>query len=85
MTEPSYLTVRQICQRLTLAKSDSVLSAIRSGDLAAVNVSAGKGRPTWRIAPDDFERFLVNRRAVPAVKLERRTRRRKLVGVTEFF
>jgi hypothetical protein len=77
------LTVADVQARLTLKKPDAVLSAIHAGHLAAVNVSSGR-RPTWRIDPAALESFLLSRRAMPAVKTERRPGKR-LVGIMEFF
>jgi hypothetical protein len=79
----SYLTPRAIADQLRLAKTDAVLAWIARGELAAVNISAGTGRPTWRISPEALEEFLARRRAVPAVL--RPARRRKAVGVVKFF
>jgi hypothetical protein len=64
-------------------KTDAVLKLIHTGQLRAVNVSAGK-RPTWRIDPADLEQFLADRRAVP-VRAARWVRRPKLVNVTKYF
>jgi hypothetical protein len=79
-----YLTVRQIADRLGLAKVDGILAAIHAGDLIASDVSASPGRPTWRIAAEDLDRWLASRRAVPAPKATR-TRRRRLADVTRYF
>ncbi len=79
------LTVREVCGQLALAKPDSILAAIRSGELIATNISSGPGRATWRIDPADLETFLANRRAVPAVKNVKTPRRHKLENVIEFF
>jgi hypothetical protein len=38
-----------VADRLALTKTDAVLKWIAAGQLAAVNVSAGEGRLTWRI------------------------------------
>jgi excisionase family DNA binding protein len=83
----SFLTVREVCDRLRLSKPDSVLSSIKLGDLPAVDVSGSPGRPTWRIRESDFEAWLERRRAVPpAPTPTRRTRARKLAGgVTQYF
>lgn len=80
----AYLTVRQVADRLALAKADTVLRLIRAGALPAVNVSAGAGRPTWRISPEALGEFLAAHRAVPVPNTPRR-RRRKAVKVTSYF
>lgn len=51
------LTVRDVCKRLRLSKPQAVLDLIHSGRLRACDVSAGKRRPTWRIAEEDLEAF----------------------------
>jgi hypothetical protein len=79
----TYLSPRAIADQLRLAKTDAVLAWIARGELAAVNVSAGAGRPTWRIPPEALEEFLARRRAVPAVT--RPARRRKRSAVVKFF
>jgi hypothetical protein len=47
--------------RLAIAKAEVTLSWIHSDELPAVNVSSGKTRATWRIAPEAFEQFLAKR------------------------
>jgi hypothetical protein len=66
-----------VADRLGLAKTDPVLSWIHAGQLPAVNVGTGTGRPTWRIAEADLAAFLERRQASPVLKPMPRTRRRK--------
>jgi hypothetical protein len=61
-----------------------VLAWIHGGELAAANVSAGSGRPTWRVSEADLDRFLAGRRAVPA-SAGRKLRRKRPAEVIEFF
>jgi len=82
---PRHLTPADVAARLSLAKVDSVYALIKCGALAASNVSARTGRPCWRIAPEALDQFLADRRAVPAPKSERRTRRRRVANVVEYF
>ena len=84
MTDPAYLTPREIATMLGLTKTDAILSWIADGSLAAVNVSTGPGRPTWRIASADLDSFLAARRSAPA-QTARRSRRPKTPDVIRFF
>jgi excisionase family DNA binding protein len=67
------LTVRDVAARVGVAKLDVDRAWIKSGELRATNISSGPGRPTWRIDPDDLERFLAGRRTRPTPP--RRSRR----------
>ncbi|CAN5424018.1 hypothetical protein BH11PLA2_BH11PLA2_44010 [soil metagenome] len=80
-----YLTLREVGDRLAMTSLKGLVKAIRSGELAAINVSSGAGRPTWRVSDEALAEFLALRRAVPVVKQERRTRAKKLEGVIKFF
>ncbi len=82
---PAYLTPRAVADQLGLRKTDAVLAWIAAGRLAAVNVSAGEGRPTWRIPAEALEEFLAGRRAVPAPRRGRLVRREKAAEVIRFF
>lgn len=82
---PAYLSPRGVADRLGLAKTDTVLAWIASGELAAVNVGTGTGRPTWRIAAADLAAFLQRRQAVPALKPGPAPRRKRRKGVTQYF
>jgi excisionase family DNA binding protein len=73
---PQYLTVSEIQDRLNLRKPDAVLAAIAAGELKAVNVGAGKTRPTWRVSEEDFREWLDSRRARPAPAGASRSRRK---------
>ena len=85
MASPLF-TVRDVQARLRIGKPDGVLALIHGGNLAAVNVSAWPGRPTWRVDPAALAEFLERRRSVPVVaKPVPRTRRPKLQGVTKYF
>lgn len=62
------LTAAEAAKRLRW-HVDSVYEAIRSGDLAAVNV--GRGRtPRWRIDEAEIERYLASRSSNPAKPAE---------------
>jgi excisionase family DNA binding protein len=84
VADPTHLTTRQVADRLGLADTDAVLAWIAAGQLAAVNVSAGPGRPTWRIAATDLDTFLAGRRAVPTPAV-RRSRRSRSADVIRFY
>jgi hypothetical protein len=65
---------------------DGVYVLIRTGQLAATNIGSNPtGRPTWRIDPADLKTFLDSRRATPAAKVEKRSRRPKRECVTAYF
>ena len=49
MSRPARYTVGQVAASLQVSP-DHVRTLIRKGELAAVNTSAGDGRPTLRIA-----------------------------------
>ncbi len=57
----TWLTPRQVAERLQVSV-DKVYAWIRRGELEAVNVSAGRGRPTWRVSEGALRRFLNSRR-----------------------
>jgi excisionase family DNA binding protein len=85
VSDPPFLTVQQIAERLGLMKSDVVLAWIKSGELPAHNIGTNPGgRPTWRIALVDLDGFLERRRAVPTATAVRR-RKVKRPLVTNYF
>ena len=74
MDEPQTLTPPEIASRYRV-NADKVLSWIRSGELAAIDVSTRPGgRPRWRITSEAIEDFERRRAAKPAVKTSRRRR-----------
>lgn len=79
----AYLSPGEVADRLGLAKAAPVLAWIHAGELPAVNVGTGTGRPTYRVALADLDAFLERRRAVPAARPERRARR-KHSGTTRY-
>lgn len=82
----AYMTVRQVADRLSLRKADSVLGLIHAGALPAADVSCpGSKRPCWRIDPADLERFLLSRQTRRAEPDRQRRPRRKLGNVTSYF
>jgi hypothetical protein len=83
---PPRLTVRQVADRLSLRKAESVLALIHAGTLPAADVSRpGSKRPCWRIDPADLEHFLLDRQARRPEPLAPRRTRRKLGNVTSYF
>jgi excisionase family DNA binding protein len=82
----TYLTVRQVADRLSLRKADSVLALIHKGALPATDVSCPGGkRACWRIDPADLERFLLSRKTRRPEPDRPRRVRRKLGNVTNYF
>jgi excisionase family DNA binding protein len=77
------MTVRDVCERFAVSPH-TVLAWIRSGDLAAVDVSPRPGgkRPRWRISPRALEAFELRRTGRPA---GHRTRRTVPGGIVQFY
>lgn len=80
-----YLSVRRVADALGV-KQQTVLGWIKAGELSALNVgrSTAARKPRWRIAQDDFERFIA-RRSATMEQRPTRTRRRVDPEVIEFF
>lgn len=76
------LTPDQVAEHLRVT-AEQVRCLIRTGQLAAVNVSAGTKRPCYRITPDAVAEFLA-RRAQPA-PISRRRPPRRLPPVPDYF
>jgi excisionase family DNA binding protein len=81
--EVAFFTPAEVGDRLRLGKVDSVYALIHSGALAAVDVGTGS-RPTWRIPAAALDKFLADRRAVPAPAAKPR-RARRPTQVTRYF
>jgi hypothetical protein len=76
------LSVPEI-SRLLRVKPEKVRGWVVRGELIGVNVSTKpSGRPVWRIAPQELDRFLRTRQSAPAPVI-RRLRREK--GEQAFF
>ncbi len=73
-------SVREVAERLGISDTNTVLKAIKSGDLEASNIG-GKKRPTWRITPKAIEEFLTKRTHRVT---ERSRERSKLPPVPEY-
>jgi len=73
-TEPAVmLSVPEVAHRLCV-KADLVRAWIGRGELVGVNVAdRARGRPRWRIAREELERFIRARQSVPAPKIGRRS------------
>jgi excisionase family DNA binding protein len=81
----SYLTPPQVGKQLRVSPS-KIVAWIRAAELRAVNVASSvRGRPRWRIAPEDLEAFLARRQFPPAPKVSRTRRRPRDTGVIQFF
>ena len=57
MVNEQALDVRQAAKKLQLSLN-KVRSLIRSGALPGKDVSGGKKRPTYRVSPEELERWL---------------------------
>lgn len=73
MAADAYLTPPEVASVLRCRQS-KVLTWIRSGRLAAVNLSEGQ-RPRYRIARTALDEFLAGKAVSPAIKTVRRQRR----------
>jgi excisionase family DNA binding protein len=79
----AFLSPPQIARRLRV-KPSKVIRWIRTGELTAVDVSQKRGgRPRWRIAVEEFERFLQARSSRKPTHAPRR--RKRQLAITEFF
>ncbi|MBM4069106.1 MAG: DNA-binding protein [Planctomycetes bacterium] len=66
--------------------ADKILAFIRTGQLAAVNLAVNpQGKPRYRIALADAERFLQSRATTPPAAKPRRRRRTIAAPVKEYF
>ncbi len=80
----AYLTPPTVAEALGVNQT-KVLTWIRSGELAAINVAARVGgRPRWRINQEALDLFLLRRAAQPPAPVTRR-RRRADPQVIQFF
>ena len=78
-------TVNQIVERFSVSEH-TVLRWIRVGELRAVNVARTPGgRPTWRISPEELERFEAARSSQPPAPPTKQRRKRSTGDVKEFF
>jgi len=69
------LTVPEVA-RLLRVRQDKVLNWIRRGDLQAFNIAdKQKGRPKYRISPEDLKAFRQRRSPLPPVPQGRPSRR----------
>ncbi len=86
MANERMLTPPEVAKRWGVA-ADKVLQLIHSGQLRGVNLAVNpKGRPRYRIALAEIERFEEARATIPPVPKQLRSRRRREVtGGKEFF
>ena len=86
MLHDRLLTIAEVEEVLRTSR-DTVERLVKSGELAAVDVSPNADspahRPTWRVRRGDLDTFLQRRRSVP-VSPERGKRRMKRTGLIEF-
>jgi Helix-turn-helix domain len=75
VSAPAYLNPPQIARKLSV-KPHAVGKWIRSGELAAVDLSERRGkRPRWRVSQEAFQAFLEarsNRKPTPAPRRRQR-------------
>ena len=84
MSNERYITPPELAKQWGVA-SDKVLHLIHTGQLRAVNLACNaKGRPRWRIAVTEVERFEATRSNKPPVPRQRRRRTAATSG-REFF
>jgi excisionase family DNA binding protein len=71
----TYVTPPKLARRLGI-HHDKILRLIDSGQLSAINMALTTGgRPRWRIAESEVQRFLRSRASSPKPTRTRRTRR----------
>jgi len=78
---PASLKVSDV-SRILGVDDDTVLSLVRSGKLAAFNVSQSS-RPRWRFRPEVVEQFMERQTVAPRAPTSRR-RKRSSLGYTKF-
>lgn len=89
-TDPRFrewMTPPQVGRQLRV-KPERIVGWIRSGELAAVDVSSrpGVGRPRYRISPEALDEFLKRRAAGRQAKPAKRPKRRQpAAGVIQFY
>lgn len=59
-TPQQLFSIRQVADALGV-HTKTVQTLIKLGQLRAVNINTGDGRPTYRIRQADFEHFLASR------------------------
>jgi excisionase family DNA binding protein len=77
------MTAAEVATHLACS-TDQIHALINRGRLTAVNIGSAN-RPCYRISPDALELFLDSMRTTPAPKPARRTKRKSLATVTEYF
>lgn len=76
------ITPPTLAARLGVSKAQ-VIGWIKDGSLRAIDTSKRRRRPRWKLLPEDVQRFLNHRASQPPEP--RQPRRKKDVGVIEFF
>ena len=83
-TAPTWRTPPQLAREIG-CDPETVISWIRRGELAAVNLASDqRGRPRYKIAPEAVETFLARRAVTPPAPPQRR-RKRDTANVIQFF
>lgn len=80
----SLLTVSDVSLILKV-RSKRVRELIHADHLAAIDITPGGGRPTYRIDPDDLQNFQDGQRTVKPEAQRRRARLADTAGVIEFY
>lgn len=81
-TRAQFLTPPEVASLLRCRES-KVLGWVRSGRLAAVNLSEGQ-RPRYRVRRTDLDEFLAGRAVTPQTRPARRQRRERPAGYVEY-
>ena len=69
--DSALLTPKEVCQRLKIHRN-TLRHMIDRGQVHALNISQGKGRPTWRIVADSLHDVGRLEEQVKALDIERR-------------
>jgi excisionase family DNA binding protein len=77
-----WLTVPDVCRELGIQNVHTVLNLVKAGKLAAINISSGAKRPTYRIPRTELDKWIAARwvTALPRSN-RRRMKRDKMAGV----
>lgn len=76
---PGDLSQRYVC------KVDTILHAIATGKLRAINIGLGSKKPRWRITQESLDAFEAERGNSPAGPIVRRRRKKPSAEYRDYF
>lgn len=83
-TEPKFVTVSEVAADLAVSR-ETVTGWIRAGRLRAIDISARKGRATYRVHVADLEIFTQARAVTADAPVGRRRKKTTDDDVTEYY